>query len=86
VLEAMACGAPVVASDRTSIPEVVGDAGLLCDPESSEELAAAVRRVLDDPALADDLRRRGLRRAGKFDWDVTAEGLLEALTRSVRTR
>jgi glycosyltransferase involved in cell wall biosynthesis len=84
VLEAMASGAPVVASDRTSIPEVVGDAGLLCDPESPEALARALRRVLDEPGLAEELRRRGLARSREFSWDATARGLLAALTNAAR--
>jgi glycosyltransferase involved in cell wall biosynthesis len=71
-LEAMASGAPVVASNASSIPEVVGDAGLLADPRSPDELAEALVRVLDDPALADDLRRRGLERAREFTWERTA--------------
>lgn len=79
VLEAMACGAPVVASKATSIPEIVGEAGLLCDPTSAEELADALARVLADDALADDLRRRGLERAAEFRWERTAGALSEAL-------
>jgi len=71
-LEAMACGAPVVASSASSIPEVVGDAGLLCDPRSTEQLAAALLRVLEEPGLADDLRRRGFERARRFTWERTA--------------
>ncbi|HZT15338.1 MAG TPA: glycosyltransferase family 1 protein [Gaiellaceae bacterium] len=84
VLEAMACGAPVVASNRTSVPEVVGDAGLLCDPESPDELAAALRRVLADSALADEMRASGLARAAGFTWTRTAEGLSAALARALR--
>ena len=79
VLEAMACGAPVVASNATSIPEVVGDAGLLCDPRDAEELARALERVLDEPGLAEELRRRGLERARRFTWERTAEGLTQAI-------
>jgi glycosyltransferase involved in cell wall biosynthesis len=79
VLEAMACGAPVVASDRTSIPEVVGDAGILCDPESPQELAAALRHVLAEPALAAGLRERGLARAARFTWERTADELTAAI-------
>jgi glycosyltransferase involved in cell wall biosynthesis len=79
VLEAMACGAPVVASSSTSIPEVVGEAGLLCDPRSPEELAAAVRRVLDDPRLAADLRARGLARAAEFTWERAGAGLAASI-------
>jgi glycosyltransferase involved in cell wall biosynthesis len=82
VLEAMACGAPVVASDRSSIPEVVSDAGLLADPESPQTLAAALRRVLDEPGLAEELRRRGLGRAAEFTWDRTGHTLGDALRRA----
>lgn len=75
VLEAMACGAPVVASTATSIPEVVGDAGLLCDPRAPAEIAAALSRILDDETLAGDLRVRGLARAATFSWEATARAL-----------
>ena len=79
VLEAMACGAPVVASNATSVPEVVGDAGVLCDPRDVDALAGAVRRVLDGAALAADLRIRGLERAATFTWARTAEHLDAAI-------
>jgi glycosyltransferase involved in cell wall biosynthesis len=81
VLEAMACGAPVVASNTTSIPEVVGDAGLLVEPRDIAALAAAVRRILDEPELAADLRRRGLERASVFTWERAGEGLTAAFDR-----
>jgi glycosyltransferase involved in cell wall biosynthesis len=71
-LEAMACGAPFVGSNATSIPEVVGDAGLLADPRDAEALAAALVRVLEEPGLAEELRRRGLGRAREFTWERTA--------------
>ena len=72
VLEAMACGAPVVASDTTSIPEVTGDAALLCPPGDANAFGQALRRILDDDALARDLRERGLARAAEFTWERTA--------------
>jgi glycosyltransferase involved in cell wall biosynthesis len=81
-LEAMACGAPFVGSSATSIPEVVGDAGLLADPRDAEALAAALVRVLEEPGLAEELRRRGLERAREFTWERTAaefEQLFEEL-------
>jgi glycosyltransferase involved in cell wall biosynthesis len=78
-LEALACGAPYVGSNATSLPEVVGDAGLLVDPSDVEALAAAVVRVLDEPGLAEDLRRRGIERARHFTWDRTADALLALL-------
>jgi Glycosyl transferases group 1 len=86
VLEAMACGAPVVASNRTSIPEVVGDAGLLCNPESPAELAAALRRILDEPGLAENLRRRGFDRAAGFTWQAAGEALAAALQQAAHPR
>jgi glycosyltransferase involved in cell wall biosynthesis len=79
VLEAMACGTPVVASDTTSLPELVGDAGLLCPPGDTAAFAGALRRVLADPELAAELRTRGLARASEFTWDRTARMLADAI-------
>jgi glycosyltransferase involved in cell wall biosynthesis len=76
-LEAMACGTPPVASNRSSIPEVVGDAGLLIDPDRPAELADALRRMITDPALRDHLRTAGLARAAQFTWRKTAEVVLQ---------
>lgn len=76
--EAMACGIPTIASNRSSLPEVVGDAGLLFPPESDEELAGAIRRLLDDVPLATELGNRGWRRAQQFRWQSSAE-LMEQL-------
>jgi len=75
-LEAMACGTPVVVSQRASLPEVVGEAGLLVNPDSDEEIAAALHRVLTDPDLASDMRQKGLTQAGKFSWRRAAEETL----------
>ncbi len=66
VLEAMACGAPVVASNHAALPEVVADAGLLFDPEDERELSSVLARVLADTTLAEDLRCRALTRAGLY--------------------
>jgi glycosyltransferase involved in cell wall biosynthesis len=71
-LEAMRCGTPVLAGDRTSLPEVVGDAGLLVDPFDTDAIAAALRRLIDDESLRSTLRARGLARARLFDWRETA--------------
>ncbi len=76
VLEAMACGTPVVASNTSSLPEVVGDAGLLVDPRSPESIAVAIHRLLSDPDLRHTLRRRGRERAAKFSWERTARETL----------
>jgi glycosyltransferase involved in cell wall biosynthesis len=79
VLEAMACGTAVVASDTTSIPEIVGDAALLCPPGDVEAFAVALRRLRDEDGVADDLRLRGLRRAAEFTWERTARELAAAI-------
>lgn len=76
-LEAMACRTPVVTSNSTSLPEVVGDAALVVDPTNVDDVAEAIHRVLSDQELAEDLRRRGLERAKLFSWEDTARGVLE---------
>jgi len=75
-LEAMACGTPVVVSNIPPLVEVVGRAGLTVDPYSVEQLAAAMLRVLTDPALREELRNRGLRRAAQFTWETAARKTL----------
>jgi glycosyltransferase involved in cell wall biosynthesis len=70
VIEAMASGVPVCASNSSSLPEIVGDAGLLFDPESVDEIAESIRRILMDRDLWKTLNARGLVQAGKFSWDV----------------
>jgi glycosyltransferase involved in cell wall biosynthesis len=77
VLEAMACGTPVITSNVSSLPEVAGNAALLVDPYNVDELAGAIRRILSDPALAADLRAKGLERARQFSWERTAQETLE---------
>ena len=74
-LEAMACGTPVVASDRAALPETCRDAALLVDPDDAEALSGAVLRAATEAALRDELRARGLRRAAGFTWDRTAAGV-----------
>ncbi|MCS7179008.1 MAG: glycosyltransferase family 1 protein [Anaerolineae bacterium] len=76
-LEAMACGTPVVVSNVASLPEVVEDAGLLIDPHDPQAIAEAITRVLSDPALAEELRQRGLERAKMFTWEKTARETLK---------
>jgi glycosyltransferase involved in cell wall biosynthesis len=71
-LEAMACGCPVIASERTSIPEVVGDAGILLDPEDPKAWCNAMFRVLDEPAIRKDMKEKSLQRAAMFSWETCA--------------
>ncbi len=77
-LEALASGAPVITSDSTAIPEVVGDAGLLIDPTDAKALQASIERLLADPALRAQLVQRGLERANVFTWRRSAETLAAA--------
>jgi glycosyltransferase involved in cell wall biosynthesis len=77
-LEAMAAGVPVVVSNRGALPEVVGDAGLLIDPEDAESIAAAVERLLTDSDLRAACARRGLDRARQFTWAQTARDVRRA--------
>ena len=72
VLEAMACGAPVMTSSRTALPEVAGDAAVLVNPEDAEELAGAMIRVLENSALRDTLRAKGFERVKQFTWERAA--------------
>jgi len=71
-LEAMACGAPVVASNASSLPEVIGDAGITVDPLDVGELAAAIESVLGNPILQQQLRAQGPARAARFTWQAAA--------------
>lgn len=70
--EAMACGAPTIVCNVSSLPEVVGDAGLLVDPTDPVALGTAIERVLTNPELALDLRQRGIARAQRFTWSRAA--------------
>ncbi len=80
-LEAMACGTPVIASNSSSLPEVVGEAGILVEPGNEEALTAAMSAILSDRALVASLRERGLARAATFSWRRTAEQTLEVYRR-----
>ena len=85
-LEAMACGAPVLAGCRGGLPEVVGDAGLLVDPEDERALAGAIARVLGNQADRQTLRERGLVRAAAFSTEATAGRVLDLLQATVGAR
>jgi len=83
-LEAMACGTPVVTSNVSSLPEVVGDAGLMVEPADVESLAVAIERVLEDGGLRREMVQRGLARAKEFTWERAARRLLGVYTRMGR--
>jgi alpha-1,3-rhamnosyl/mannosyltransferase len=83
LLEAMACGTPVVAARTSSIPEVVGDAGVLCDPGDLTETAAALERVVGSRATHDELVRLGEERARTFTWARCAELTVQSYRRAI---
>jgi glycosyltransferase involved in cell wall biosynthesis len=88
--EAIACGCPVVTSNRSSMPEVSGVASMLVDPENVDEIASALSVVASDQQLAASMRQRGLRRASELTWKAFAEGNLacyrDVLARRTRLR
>lgn len=81
VLEAMACGVPVAVSNRFSLPEIVGDAGVLFDPDSTPDITQALSRVLGDAELRAAMRARGLERADAYSWRRGAERMARLLER-----
>lgn len=83
VLEAMACGTPVVGSNASSLPEVVGNAGMLVDPYDARSMAGAVIAVCSDDGLHDQLSQRGLLRAARFSWQRTALETMAVFNRVV---
>ncbi len=89
-LEAMACGTPVIASDNSSLKEVVGSAGLLVDASDKAQVAWALARIVGDEELRGELRQKGIRHAAQFTWDASARSTLEvygtAFEQFVRSR
>jgi glycosyltransferase involved in cell wall biosynthesis len=83
VLEAMACGTPVIASDAGAHTELVGDAGILVSPTDSHGWLTAAQTILSDTSLAKQLSEKGLRRAAQFSWDVCARKTLEVYQRAL---
>ena len=79
VLEAMACGTPVICSSTTSLPEVAGDAAILIDPNDVAAIGQAIQNLLTDESLRSSLRARGLARAGQFTWDRAAADTWQVL-------
>ena len=77
VLEAMACGVPTVTSKTSSLPEVVGDAGVMIDPWDKEDIAYGIHKVLTEPGLHKRMKEKGLERSKLFTWEATAERVLQ---------
>jgi glycosyltransferase involved in cell wall biosynthesis len=77
VLEAMACGTPVVTSNISSLPEIAGDAALLVDPYNIQQIVSAIRQILLDHQIQADLRQRGVEQAKKFTWNQTASQIID---------
>ena len=86
VVEAMLRGVPVACSDRSSLPEVAGDAALLFDPEDTDAIRTALERLLGDAGLRAELARRGRERAERFTWERTADGTAAAYARALSQR
>ena len=82
VVEAMACGTPVLTSNVSALVETAGDAALLVDPSTPEAIAEGMTRLLSDAELRDTLRARGLARAATFTWDETARRTADVLRRA----
>lgn len=83
LIEAMAMGCPIAASNATSIPEVVGDAGLLFNPGNVDEMAEQMRRILDNESLRKELIEKGLARAAEFTWEKAASQTLDVYQKAV---
>jgi glycosyltransferase involved in cell wall biosynthesis len=83
IIEAMACGTPVVTSTASSLPEAAGDAGLLVDPHDTEMLAEALEKALADEVLREEMRTRGLSQAARFTWQATAAATVTSLCRAL---
>jgi glycosyltransferase involved in cell wall biosynthesis len=83
VLEAMARGLPVASSDRSSLPEVAGDAALLFDPEDVGAITAAIERLLADPAERERLATAGLAQAARFTWEACARATVASYERAL---
>jgi glycosyltransferase involved in cell wall biosynthesis len=79
LVEAMRCGTPILSGDRTSLPEVAGDAAIYCDPFDVDDIALKMAELINNPELLSQLRAKGLERANLFSWDDAAEKVWQVL-------
>jgi glycosyltransferase involved in cell wall biosynthesis len=79
MVEAMACGTPLIAANATCLPEIAGDAALYCDPFSIKDIHAAMEQLLNDGELRETLKQEGLERVKNFSWDKAAKEAWEKL-------
>lgn len=86
VLESMQCGCPVIASNTTSIPEIVADAGILIGPKDASALQNAILQIYQNPSLREVLRQKGLQRAKEFSWQKCAKEMLEYMQEVLQTQ
>ena len=84
LLEAMQCGVPVISSNTSSMPEVVGDAGLMVDPSDVERISHAMQELIDKPELRADLARRGIERSRQFSWARFGEQTIDVYRRAIQ--
>ena len=80
-LEAMACGTSVIAANNTALPELIGDAGIMVDPYSVTEMANAIGELWQDPALRDELGRKGELKSVKYSWERVTSKVSHVLNR-----
>ena len=83
-LEAMSCGAPVIGSNKTSIPEVIGNADAMFDPEADSTLSSLIEKALSNKAFSFSLRKAGLKQAASFSWDKTARRAIKAMREVIK--
>ena len=84
ILEAMACGIPVLSSNGGSLPEVAGDAALLFDPKDSDSLSELMLSVINNKGLRDEMTKKGFDNIKRFSWDKTAEGIFESCKKAIK--
>ena len=85
ILEAMACGTPIVAARASAMPETLGDAGLLADPKDPADAARCLHRLVREPQLWRELREQGLKRAAEFSWERAAAATLDTYRHALRS-